>query len=873
MTRALLLSLSFLLALGVTAQAPAPSAAEAVRADDGSLVVRAPRVDVAPTLDGRLDDAAWAAARPADGFRQQTPQPGAAPAFQTEVRVVRDADALYVGARMHDSAPDSVVARLFRRDTNGYSDWFTVQIDSYDDDRSAFAFALNPRGVRRDYLLSNDTQQDDDWDAVWDGAAAVDADGWVAEIRIPLSQIRFQSGTPEWGINFTRRTARLGETSSWSPLSVQDDRYVSLFGTLAGVATAEPGRGLEVRPYAVTRATRAPVVEGNPFDERAALASSVGADLTYQLGSGLTVTATVNPDFGQVEADPSEVNLSAYETFFSERRPFFQEGTDIFQTTGATLFYSRRIGREPSAIVPEARYLDAPEASTILGATKLSGQVGDWSVGALSALTARESAPFVTGEGVEGVAAVEPATSYNVVRAQRRFRDGATTVGAIGTGVHRMQLDTPSLADRLPGDAVAGGVDVNHRFGQGTYQAFAAAFGSSVSGSAASIARLQRASARYYQRPDADHLAYDPERTRLSGVSALAGVSKIRGAFTYSGLVLGTSPGFELNDIGYLRQADQIAQEASVAYTLTQPSPAVRYLRLALYQSAGWTWGGEQTLLRLAPSVSTTFSSLWSAAISGDFRTGALDVAALRGGPALRTDPSVGVSGSVATDRRRPLRLIADGAADWRLGTTGRSLSAGLEASYRPAPNATLSLRLSGAHVSRPDQYVTTRSRASALDYVVGQLDQSSVSVTLRGDIALTPDLTVQLYAQPFLAAGRYDRFARVADPGARRPEDRYRALDATLDADGTAYAVDADADGTADYAIGRPDFSVAEMNTNAVLRWQYRPGSALFLVWSRGQSQFDPSGTLDPLNGFPDLFLAEPRDTVLLKLSYWFGG
>ena len=358
MTRALLLSLSFLLALGVTAQAPAPSAAEAVRADDGSLVVRAPRVDVAPTLDGRLDDAAWAAARPADGFRQQTPQPGAAPAFQTEVRVVRDADALYVGARMHDSAPDSVVARLFRRDTNGYSDWFTVQIDSYDDDRSAFAFALNPRGVRRDYLLSNDTQQDDDWDAVWDGAAAVHADGWVAEIRIPLSQIRFQSGTPEWGINFTRRTARLGETSSWSPLSVQDDRYVSLFGTLAGVATAEPGRGLEVRPYAVTRATRAPVVEGNPFDERAALASSVGADLTYQLGSGLTVTATVNPDFGQVEADPSEVNLSAYETFFSERRPFFQEGTDIFQTTGATLFYSRRIGREPSAIVPEARYLD-----------------------------------------------------------------------------------------------------------------------------------------------------------------------------------------------------------------------------------------------------------------------------------------------------------------------------------------------------------------------------------------------------------------------------------------------------------------------------------------------------------------------------------
>ena len=327
-------------------------------------------------LDGRVSESAWQKAPPITNFTQSYPAPGAKPTDPTEVRVLYDDVALYVGIRMFDAHPDSIAAQLARRDASGiYSDWIHVIVDSYHDRRTAFRFTVNPKGVKKDVYTSNDGDEDVNWDAIWDVATRVDSLGWVAEFRIPLSQLRFASDNGRdhtWGFQVMRDVARRNERDSWSPWTPQSPGFVSRFGDLSGLTSIPSPRRLEVVPYVSTKLTRAPGDRANPFFRSTDTRPSAGADLKYGLSSGLTLTATVNPDFGQVEVDPSVINLSAFETFFPEKRPFFLEGSDALSFGEVALyndygsqrfFYSRRIGREPQRSV-SGKFVDQPDATT-----------------------------------------------------------------------------------------------------------------------------------------------------------------------------------------------------------------------------------------------------------------------------------------------------------------------------------------------------------------------------------------------------------------------------------------------------------------------------------------------------------------------------
>ncbi|HEX6909786.1 MAG TPA: DUF5916 domain-containing protein, partial [Longimicrobium sp.] len=508
-------------------QAPAGGPAPA-SAPDARRVAGAAALTGQVRLDGRLDDAAWAAAEPLTGFTQAYPNPGAPESQRTEVRVLVGPDALYVGARMFDTAPDSIAAQLSRRDVmSTYSDRISVFVDSRDDHRTAFGFGVNPRGVKTDSYQYDDTREDLTWDAVWDVATSVDSLGWTAEFRIPFSQLRFPprvGGERVWGLGVMRDLARREERSTWAPWTRNAPGFVSSFGQLRGLEAVRAPARLEILPYSSARLERAPGDGADPFYAQNDVAGSVGADFQYGLPGGLTLTGTINPDFGQVEVDPAVVNLTAFETFLPERRPFFVEGSDVFRFGDLTArnqfsypqyFYSRRVGRAPQRRITggDVAYIDVPDESTILGAFKVSGKTaGGWSVGVMDAVTSREEGRFLTSAGVRGTQNVEPLTNYFVGRVRRDLRQGRTVVGGILTATNRDLAD--SLFDPwLRESAYVAGVDAQHSWKGRAWTLSGFLAGSRVAGSQSILRSTQLSSARYFQRPDADHLEYDPERT------------------------------------------------------------------------------------------------------------------------------------------------------------------------------------------------------------------------------------------------------------------------------------------------------------------------------------------------------------------------
>jgi hypothetical protein len=526
---------------------------EAVRGQDGTAGyvherdapnAFAQRITEPITIDGRLDEAVWEGAPAVTEFTQIVPNEGEPASQRTEVRFLYDDDAIYVGARLHDTG--EIRGRLGRRDMSmGDSDWLTVIFDSYHDHRTAYGFEVNPAGVRRDQSRAGG-REDSSWDPVWEVATSVDEEGWTVEMRIPFSQLRF-SGAPAqtWGLQVERSIARNREFSVWSFTPRDQPGGIPRFGHLTGLERIPTGKRLEVLPYTVARAESVDR-GGNPFRDDRALGLDAGVDLKYRVTSDLTLDATVNPDFGQVEVDPAVINLSAFETFFQERRPFFVEGADIFRfgSGGANdVFYSRRIGRQPSLVPPYAAR-DVPEATRILGAAKLSGRTaGGWSVGVMDAVTRREIARYHDETGAIGETVAEPLTNYFVSRARREMRTGQTAVGGFFGAVNRV-LDTDRLAAALRSDAYSGGIDLFHQWDNRTWTLEGFLAGSHIRGTEGVIAAAQRAPYVYMQRPDADHLDYDPTRTDLSGFSGEAALGKRWGRNWNARLLTGAiSPG------------------------------------------------------------------------------------------------------------------------------------------------------------------------------------------------------------------------------------------------------------------------------------------------------------------------------------------
>jgi hypothetical protein len=823
----------------------------------------------APLIDGRLDDGVWAGAAVGGDFVQQYPDAGAPATQRTEIRVLYDDAAVYVGVRAFDTRPDSIVGQLGRRDATGlFSDWILVVLDSYHDRRTAYRFGVNPRGVKRDVFHFDDGAEDGSWDAVWEAATTVDDEGWTAEFRIPLSQLRFRPSEAgqTWGLNVARDIARREERSWWSPMLPNEPGFASRLGTLGALQGLRAPRRLELLPYTVASVTRAPSDHGNPFFSATDRFGSAGLDLKYGLSSDLTLTATINPDFGQVEADPSQVNLSAFESFFSERRPFFVEGADIFSfgiglgdDNGENLFYSRRIGRQPQRTLgtsAERPYVDAPRQTRILGAGKLTGKVGGWSIGVLDAVTAETRTRYVIDGDSEVHSLVsEPLTNYGVLRARRDLRGGRSAFGGILTATHRRIGDGLEF---LPASAYSGGVDARHRFGGGNWEVSGFLLTSLVRGDSTAIHRLQRAPQRYYQRPALAADLLDPSAGSLTGNSASLHVGKIGGG-TYRGGVLGMyrSGGFEVNQLGFLREADKLETAAYGRWFRFEPQGIFRRWNLGWNLYSGWTTTeGERLFTGGNLNGSFQLTNLWNgyAGIGGNGP--ATDTRGLRGGPALRYDGGLNGWYGISSDNRRPVRYGVNGG--WTVARVGEgySFNASPSLSVRASDRMTLSLAPMISRSVSETQYVGAAPSPSGTQYLFARLDQRVAAMTARVNYTFTPDLTLQLYAQPFVAAGEYDRFLRVADPSARRFDDRFESL--------------------GDARPAEPDFNVKQFRSNAVLRWEYRPGSTLFVVWSQGRDHFAPDGSFRPGRDFGQLFgfdgdVRVPSTNVLMvKFNYW---
>lgn len=864
-------------------RAPSPAASGTDRgARPCSLdVFRLPSAMEPPVIDGRLDDAVWQDATVATGFVQAEPDPGEAATERTEARVAMDGRAIYVAMRMYDDAPDSIRAQFARRDdAEAVSDWAHVFIDSYHDRRTAFHFATTPRGARVDVLHLEDTETDPNWDAVWDVAATVDDEGWTAEFRIPLSQLRFSGDDTTWGINFMRQISRRSETSYWAPIPPESGRLVSLFGQLDGLRNLNPPRRLEFMPYTLARVTRAPGDAADPFYHATALAGDVGADLKYGLTSDLTLTATVNPDFGQVEADPSVVNLSAFETFYPEKRPFFTEGAEIFRfplVPEGHLFYSRRVGRTPHgrASAPGG-FVDAPETAPILAAAKVSGKTsGGWSLGFLNAVAGRAEANLVDSLGVEATQPVEPLTNYAVARVVRDFRRGRSGLGAMATATNR-SIEAAGSLDFIPTASYAGAVNGWHRFGGSRFQLSGWLMGTHLRGSEDAIARIQRSGTHLFTRPDADHLTYDPTRTRLDGWAGELFMSKIGGGHWTWRLGGGVrSPGMDVNDAGFVSYTDTWYGSGILTYREFQPGAVFRNWRVQGQVVDAYSFALES----IRPSAHLTMNgqllNFWSGSIVVDHWRDHLWPWELRGGPALRVPAYTNVNATLRTDSRRSWQVGLSGAVREEYGSDGWQASAGPWITMRPSARAALEIRPSVAWTRNPQQYVSRVSNAGATDYVVALLDQTTASLTARLSYAFSADLALDVYAQPFLSDGRYTAFRTVADAGARRFNDRFALVapsTLTYDAATDRYAVDGNLDGSADYTFSDPDFTVRELRSNVVLRWEYRPGSTLYVVWSQDRgddvrlTDFAVGRDLERLLGAPS------TNVVMVKLSYWFG-
>lgn len=831
-------------------------AASFARADERSAVIadaRAVSLSAPIVVDGRFDEPVWRDAPLLGEFVQREPAEGAAPSERTEARVAYDDTAMYIAVHAFDREPHRIVGLLTRRDERSPSDVVRVVIDSFFDRRSAYAFSVNPAGVKSDTYYFNDWQDDSSWDAVWDVEVARDADGWRAEFRIPFSQLRFSRAEGPIGFAVIREFPRANEVDTWPLIARSAQGFVSQLGELTGLRLGGSPKRLELMPYAVGDTEIATKDASNPLSRRTSPGANAGLDLKYAVRPGLTLTATLNPDFGQVEADPAAVNLDAFELFFAERRPFFVEGAGVFNfnmdcNDGACtgLLYSRRIGRPPqgSATLGDGEYAEAPISATILGAAKLSGRLGGYSVGALSAVTQQERATIAAGLDRRRQV-VEPLTSFNVLRTRREFANNSN-IGVMLTSTSRQLTgETRFLASQ----AAVVGLDYDWRvWRRYSLQGYVA--GSRVSGDAAAITRLQENAVHYFQRPDAGYLGVDAGATSLAGHAGNVSFQKISGErLRFSANYGYKSPGFEVNDLGFQRRADERTMNHWLQWRFNDPGRFKRSYIVNLNQWAAWNFGGDRLFGGGNVNMHWQWQNNWSNGFGLNLNTAPLRDRATRGGPVVKGNRNIGMWHYVDFDDRRPLFLGYNGfiGGDGQ-GTRQYNLNPTL--TWRPTQAARVQAGIR-VNVNNDDaQWIENETDAAGRTrYIFGRLEQRTVAMTLRTNYTMSPNLSFQSYAEPFVSAGRYSKFRELTDGRAGAYADRFQPY---------AYA-------------GSPDFNFRSFRTTNVLRWEYRPGSALFVVWQQGRQEEAEMGDFRFGRDFGDLFGAPSRNTFLVKFSYWF--
>ncbi|PHI18902.1 hydrolase [Lewinellaceae bacterium SD302] len=838
-----------------------------------------------PTIDGKLDDAAWNQVEWGGDFYQRQPDDSAPVSQETSFKILYDNRYLYVAWRAYDTEAKLIEARLGRRDEFP-GDWVEINFDSFNDKRTGFSFSASASGVRGDEFISNDGNNwDSSWNPFWFFKSQIDDEGYTVEARIPFSQLRFgKDEIQEWGLQVNRNLFREQESSSWSPIKQTQPGWVSRFGTLKGLSGIKPRKPLEIQPYVLGQIrTGGGFADADPFDRKTEERLSVGLDGRIGITNDIAVDFTVNPDFGQVEADPGAINLDGFQIFFREQRPFFVENRNIFdysvtsaeaggQYNSDLLFYSRRIGGSPSRRVRAnngvGRFVQQPENTTILGAAKVSGKTREGlSLGILSSFTEREFATVIdtTGEFEEEV---EPFTSYNVGRVQQDFNKRQSTIGVMVTRVDR-NLRTDQL-DFLHNQATSSGVDLVHRWKDRAWSLRANMVFSNVSGSQEAITRTQRSFEHLFQRPDADHLGVDTSLTSLSGTGGTVSIGEFDGDWVFQSGFTYRSPGLELNDIGFLTNTDQINYFAWGARRWRNPTKFFNRFQWNQNIYMGWDFAGNS----LNRSYNTNFWGQTKGFSNFNYflNLEQQDISknALRGGPLLRRSPGYFTGGGFGSDYRKRFNVYLNFGFGGSYDGNVRGANIGLDFNYQPIDALSLYASPSIDWGSRNDQYFDQQSDDGRIGYLHGSIEQQTLSITLRATINLTPDFTIQYYGQPFVARGVYDNFKNVADPLARDFGDRfYTFSNITFDEENNEFLVDDDDDSEVDFEFRNPDFNFLQFRSNLVVRWEYRPSSTIFLVWSQGLvGNADPSkGVLSALSD--DLFGNDVRNTFLVKATY----
>lgn len=837
----------------------------------------------APRIDGILNDQIWETVEWGGGdFTQRQPNDGGPPTEQTKFKVLYDDKNVYVAVRAYDTDPANIVKRLSRRD--GFEgDRVTVMFDSYNDKRTAFSFTATASGVKgEEYVFNNGDNWDDKWDPIWYLMTSIDQEGWVAEMRIPLSQLRFADQSEHtWGFQVMRYYFRNDEWSNWQHIEQNASGWVHRFGEINGINGIRPQKQLEIQPYIVAQTENYEKEEGNPYATGKGSDVNVGLDAKIGITSDITLDLTVNPDFGQVEADPSQVNLSAFQLFFPEQRPFFIEGSNVltFPTGGRqfdNLFYSRRIGRKPQGGVdtdPNGddgvnEYVNRPNNTRILGSMKLTGKNrSGFSWGVLESVTKKVEAE-IDSLGFKRNQVIEPMTNYLVGRVQQEINQGETVVGGMVTATNRGDLHG---LDGLTKEAYSAGADFTHFWKERKYYVSGRVLASQVRGGTESIQNLQESSSRFYQRTDNNHRNVDTTRTELSGTAGSMTFGKASGNFVYEVGSSWSSPGLELNDIGFLNQTDQVAQWFWGQYRKLEPFGIFRSARsnINIYQNQDFS--GDLRGRELNWNGHLQFKNFWRLSSGASATLYQASNADLRGGPSIIYPKSYDYWVWSSTDTRK--KVVAELNPWWGWGEDGYSKNSGWWWSLRLRPSNALNIRLVGSVSERENemQYVNTIDHNNQQRYIIGNINQRTYSLSMRVTYVLTPNLSLQYWGQPFAASGEYSNLKRVTNSTHEDYTQRFATIGTTLNETDNILSVDENNDGTTDYTIDNPDFNFTQFQSNMVMRWEYKPGSTLFLVWTQNISE---SPTVDK-HSFDhlasSLFDKQPKNIFLLKYTYRF--
>jgi hypothetical protein len=852
-----------------------------------NISINALRTQEKIIIDGQLSENTWKLAQKVSDFTQQDPLEGTDPTEITEVFIAYDDNALYVAAMLKDSSPDSITARLSRRDVETNDDIFAIFLDPDYDRRSGYYFGVSAAGTQYDGVLYNDRWDDNSWDAVWESGVNINGDGWYCELKIPFSQMRFSENENHvWGVNLRRDISRKNEIDYLVYIPKNEHVFVSRFYDLEGIENIKASGSIELLPYALSKAEYLQHSQGDPFNDGSKYSTGFGSDMKMSLGSNLKLNATINPDFGQVEIDPAVINLSDVETFFSEKRPFFTEGSTIFNfgQGGATnywgfnwnnpqFFYSRRIGRVPQGSVPDADYTDVPVGAHILGAAKLTGKISEgWSIGTIQALTSKEMAELQTN-GERSKVEIEPLTYYGVLRTQKELNEGRQGIGGIATYTSRY-FDEDRLRNEINKNALTFGIDGWTFLDSSNTWVFAGAMGySHITGTKERLIDLQTNSQHYFQRPDAKTIRLDSNATFLDGTAGRFVINKEKGNFFFNSAFGFVSPGFDINDVGFLYRADVLNTHIGAGYFWNEPTDTYRYLELGGALFGNWDYDGNRTGGGIFHFASLQFLNFYWINWQLGFYNQSISNRLTRGGPIVLNPNGIEYNITMNSDQRKAwnfsLGLFSGGKLDYPFYW---QIEAGIE--FRPAPNISFSISPFLFRDNEFSQWVDAFDDPTATNtfgkrYVFAELLQHTFGAGIRLNWTFTPKLSLQFYLQPLISSGDYRNFKELAKP---RTYDfnNYNIDEATANQE--EFFVDPDGSGPSQgFVVSNPDFNFKSLRGNAVLRWEYLPGSSLYFVWTQTRSDSENIGEFRLKQSFNRLLDAHPDNIFIIKFAYWF--